>query len=452
MEIYGNAISPGVSCSAAAYDLANRRWYQLNVNDTAPSSRVASAEANCRRSTAGTFEVPDDEWLSSTVAKHVSHAYKSTGSPPTWEIINTTSTGQPFTFEQAEDNYTVGRLIFERFFYGHATSDLLPTIQFRDLQNKAYLSRGADYCEWEGKKCVFKRIEFDCDNESHENEIRARERLIQNISQESSVTPLDVDYEMMARFNVVPILAVVLHDETSSWMLGTRLEFPDEEVEGEEQFEEEIKDEGRLQEASVCAEAGEPENQSHIVAGFITPYMGRSLELFGEVQPSQGGVTSSENDDTPSMPAQGCLTPTVDVPITMKQLLDLVKGVRELSRCGVTHGDICYWNIILEEVEPRLATSSAPRLLLIDMGDTAPDYENDAVALADVLLWCLKHSSRLREDHVSRKRIIVASALLKEVDFDGAIGLLSPASVFEDGYKPKVSYFHDVQQAKRRRL
>lgn len=440
VEIYANAISPGISCSAAAYDLANRRWYKLNVSDTASS----------RPFNVGKFEVPDDEWLSSTVEKHVSHVYKSTGSPPTWNIINTTSTGQPSTFEQAKDNHCIGMPITERFFYGCASSDLLPTIQFRDLQNKAYLSRGADYCDWEGQKCVFKRIEFDCDNESHENEIRAREKIIQHINQESSVTPLDVNHEMMGRFNVVPILGVVLHDETSSWMVRTPTRFADDEDEGEEQFEEEDEDEGRLQKVPVRAESEEPEKQGYTVAGFITPYMGRSLELFGAVPPSQG-VISSDNHH-PSMPANGCLTTTADMPITMEQLLDLVKGVRELSKCGITHGDICYWNIVLEELEPRLASSFVPRLLLIDMGDTAPDYENDAVALADVLLWCLRHSSRLREDEVSRKTVVVASALLKEVDFDGAIGLLSPASVFEFGHKAKGSYSHNAQQAKRRRL
>lgn len=436
VQIYANAISPGVSCSAAAYDLANRRWYKLNVSDTASSS-------------VGTFEVPDDDWLSSTVERHVSHVYKSTGSPPTWNIINTTSTGQPFTFEEAKENDSIGMPITERFFYGHVLSDLLPTIQFRDLQNKAYLSRGADYCDWEGEKCVFKRIEFDCDNESHEHEIRAREKLIRHINQESSFTPLNVNHEMMARFNVVPILGVVLHDETSSWMVREPMKFADDEVEDEEKFEEEDEDESKPQEASVLTESGEPGKQSHTVAGFITPYMGRSLELFGAVNPNQD-VTSSE-EQAPSMPANRCLTTTADMPITMHQLLDLVKGVKELSACGVTHGDICYWNIVLEESEPRFASSAAPRLLLIDMGDTAPDYENDAVALADVLLWCLKHSSRLREDEAFRKIVIVASASLKEVDFDGAIGLLSPASVFEDEDTAKVSYSHIAQRAKRRR-
>lgn len=447
VEIYANAISPGVSCSARAYDLANRRWYELNVTDGTPSSNGDRNDEDSGRSAMRTFQVPDDDWLSSTVVKYVSDCYKSTGSPPTWNIINTNSFGQPVTFEQGKDDHRVGMPISERFFYGHEPSDQLPTIHFQDLRNKTYLSRGADYCDWEGRKCVFKRIEFDCDNESHENEIRAREHLIQHINQESTATTLDVNDEMMRRFHVVPILGVVLHDETSQWMIQRLTGFAVDEDEDEEQIENE-DEEDELQEASVT-EPGDAVQQSHTVAGFITPYMGRSLELFGAVQPCRGG--ESNEDHLPSMPALGSLTTTADVPITMEQLLDLVKGVRELSRCGVTHGDICYWNIVLEEPEPK-SLSVVPRLLLIDMGDTAPDYENDAVALAGVLLWCLKHSSSLREDTASRNKLIIASALLNEVDFDGAIGVLSPVSESKDGYKGEASHSPDVQQAKRRRL
>ncbi|KAJ0122698.1 hypothetical protein J7T55_003214 [Diaporthe amygdali] len=442
VEIYANAISPGVSCSARAYDLANRRWYELNVSDALSSSEGGTNDEDNERSAIRTFQVPEDDWLSSTVAKHVSDYFKSTGSPPTWNIINTTSTGQPVAFEQAKNDYYVGMPILESFSYGHKSLDQLPTIDFRDLRNKMYLSRGADYCDWKGDKCVFKRIEFDCDNESHENEIRAREHLIQQIDQESGATPIDVNNEMLRRFNVVPILGVVLHDETSQWMIRTRQEFAVDED------EENIEEDDGPQEVSVIApeDAMQP---GHIVAGFITPYMGRSLELFGAARPSMG--VESPKTHLPSLPALGTLTTTVDMPITKEQLLDLVKGVGELSRCGTTHGDICYWNIILQESAPPYL-SVAPRLLLIDMGDTAPDYENDAVALAGVLLWCLNHSTRLREDTTSRNKVIVASALLKEGDFDGAIGVLSLASMPECGYKSKAPYSNDAQQAKRRRI
>lgn len=447
VEIYSNGISPGVSCSAKAYDLANRRWYELNVCDAVLSSDGHRNDEDRGQADIRGFQVPDDDWLSSTVAKHVRECYKSTGSQPSWNIIKTTSIGQPVIFEQEKSDH-VGRPIFERFFYGYKSSDQLPTIKFRELSNKTYLSRGADYCDWERRKCVFKRIEFDCDNESHENEIRAREHLIQYINQRPTTTFSDVNDEMMRRFNVVPILGVVLHDETSQWMIDTPTDFGMygvNEDENEENSEDE--EEHGLQRASVT-EPEEAVQQSHTVAGFITPYMGRSLELLGAAQSSKG-LESNENN-LPSLPALGSLTITTDMPITIAQLVDLVEGVRELSRCGITHGDICYWNLVLEEADSQ-SLSSMPRLLLIDMGDTAPDYENDAVALAGVLLWCLNHSSSLREDTASRNMIIIASALLNDGDFDGAVGMLSSASVLEKG-NTRASCSDDVHQAKRRRL
>lgn len=451
VEIYANGISPGVSCSASAYDLANRRWYELNVRDTASDDNAPSARA------ARPFQVPDDDWLSSTVAKHVSDCYRDTGSPPTWDIINTTSVGHPVTFEYGKSrDYVVGMPITERFFYGHKASDCLPTIGFQALTNKTYLSRGADYCDWKGQKCVFKRIEFNCDNESHEQEIRAREQLIQHMTQESTGTaPLDVGHEMLRRFNVVPVLAVVLHDDTSRWMVRRRPAFSEEELQDDEEFDGGAEDEERLIEAPVEEEPDEAVQRNHTVAGFITPYMGRSLELLGAADPT---TTGGDRNGALllSMPALGSPSTTVDVPVTVEQLLDLVKGVRELSRCGVTHGDICYWNIVLEESRHRIpATSSAgPRLLLIDMGDTAPDYENDAVALTGFLLWCVEHSSALRRESASRKKVFIASALLNEVDFDGAIDILSPVFSLKKGYEADsdTGRSHDGQLAKRRRL
>ncbi|KAI1875939.1 uncharacterized protein JN550_001435 [Neoarthrinium moseri] len=54
VEVYSNLITPGVCCSAAAYDLANRRWYQFNAGD--PAVRDAGWRHDTRLD-----EVPDDE-------------------------------------------------------------------------------------------------------------------------------------------------------------------------------------------------------------------------------------------------------------------------------------------------------------------------------------------------------------------------------------------------------
>ncbi|KAH8903569.1 hypothetical protein BR93DRAFT_953261 [Coniochaeta sp. PMI_546] len=352
VEIYSNAITPGVCCSAAAYDLANRRWYQLNTGDP----------------------IPDDAWLSSTVEKHIKAYYSAKSTPPPWNTINTNSSGSSATFEVLEESL-VRRPITEKFIYGHKPSDKLPTTRFDQLREKTYLSRGADYCLWNGRKCVFKRIEFDCDVESHENEIRTREAIIECLEKNPEAASKDHNREMESRFNVVPILAVVLHDETSYW----------------------------------------------IVAGILLPYAGRSLDLLTTVTSDGSGIppSTSASRCSPSMTAR--------VPISEEQLLDLACGIRNLSKCGIVHGDICYWNTIL--THPGSTESLASRLLLIDMGDVAPDYQDDFDALGTLFLWCLAHSAAVLNDDKGRKRIVIAAALLKDGDISRAIGVLSPRSV-----------------------
>ncbi|POR35939.1 Uncharacterized protein TPAR_03866 [Tolypocladium paradoxum] len=255
--IYGNLITPGVKCSSNAYDLGNRRWYQLNVESP----------------------VTDDEWLSDVVAKHIKEHYCAHQAPPPWNAINTT---------------TIWRLRHK-----------LPTTSF-DKGEKVDLSRGADYCVWNGTKCVFKRIEFDVDIRSFEREIRTRETLIDCMG---DVDQHDASLEMSTRFNVVPILAVV------------------------------TKEKG----------LGLDDN----VMGFVMPFEGDILEILAEKAP----------DST--------------VPVTEKHLWDLARDVRELSRCGVMHGDINDWNTILCH-----AVSEQSQLLLIDLGDVTPDYEGDGKAPA----------------------------------------------------------------------
>lgn len=201
-------------------------------------------------------EVPDDEWLGPTVEKHIKAHYHSTAALPPWNTISTNSSGFPVTFELSEEAL-VRRPISENFSYGNRPSDKLPTTRFKQLCEKTYLSRGADYCLWDGKKCVFKRIEFNCDVESHENEIRTREAIIRCIERDQGSASEDQNYVMESRFNVVPILAVVLHDETSNWIVSNHSVNKD--------YLHDI----------------DTEPHSHQIAGFLMPYAGRSLDLLG---------------------------------------------------------------------------------------------------------------------------------------------------------------------------
>jgi hypothetical protein len=82
VEIFSNLITPRVCCAANAYDLANRRWYRLDVNS----------------------EVGDDDWLSSTVAKHIKEFYAANQTVPPWNTIKTTIEGSPVTFEISPDD------------------------------------------------------------------------------------------------------------------------------------------------------------------------------------------------------------------------------------------------------------------------------------------------------------------------------------------------------------
>ncbi|KAI1400597.1 hypothetical protein F4819DRAFT_487401 [Hypoxylon fuscum] len=238
---------------------------------------------------------------------------------------------------------------------------------------------------------------------------------------------------MESRFSVVPIIAVVLHDETSNWILshyaGDHRSLHEEDFEHDEDFnhDEDFKYDGDFQydgdfgknEGSENDE--DPGHDDYQIAGFLMPYAGRSLDLLN--------ATAVDSDKSPNssspLQALGSST-TTNLPINEEQLLDLTCGIRNLSKCGITHGDICYWNVVI--TEPELTASHAARLLLIDMGDVAPDYENDADALENLFLWCLEHSTRLKDNKRARKRIVTAAVLLKGGDLDRTIGVLSPSN------------------------
>ncbi|KAK5998620.1 hypothetical protein PT974_01001 [Cladobotryum mycophilum] len=194
VEIFSNLITQGACCSADAYDLANRRWYRLN----------------------GDAEVRDDDWLSSTIAKHIREYYAVNNEGPLWNTIRTTACGSPVTFETKPDDL-VGRPITESPSYGSEVTDKLPITSFDQLESLTYISRSADRRIWRGKNCVFKRIEFNVGIEPIRDEIRIRETLI-DATQPASVA--DVNSEIIRRFLITPVLAAVFGN-SKPWKPGT---------------------------------------------------------------------------------------------------------------------------------------------------------------------------------------------------------------------------------------
>ncbi|AEO63806.1 4307be2c-d19c-4148-a90c-d2ac654b26b5 [Thermothielavioides terrestris] len=332
VEIFSNLITPTVCYSAEAYDLANRRWYRLDVTEA---------------------EVPDDDWLAETVASHVRAYYDAHQQVPPWNTINMTARDSAASYEIRADDL-VSRPITKFLSYGTEPTDKLPTTSVDELKQLTYISRSADRCVWRGRDCVFKRIEFDVDIMPIAQEIRAREALIEAIGPVGSDADLNV--EMTNRFSVVPILAVVIGNR-QPWKPGT-------------------------------------------VAGFLMPFCGSDLEILTR-------------------------NPADELPITEAQLRGLVRGVRELGRCGVKHGDIRFWNTVLQPGEG----SQEARLLLIDLGSVAPDYDGDAKALGTLLLWCVARACSLKADGAAKARVVAAAAALRaDEDFDTALACLSGES------------------------
>ncbi|KAM0324443.1 hypothetical protein ACHAQA_008225 [Verticillium albo-atrum] len=332
IEIYDNLGSSAASCSVRAYDVANRRWYQLDVDSP----------------------VTDDAWLSSIAQKHIRAYHRGHRRQPRWNTIRTTLKGSPVAY-QTQDEDTVAQSITSSLRYGNETGDRFPTVQYGDIHEKKYLSKGADLCLWNGRQAVFKRIEFDADVQAFERAIRTREKLIACI--DGQVEGKEIFSEMEQRFNVVPIHAVVIKDDSPGpWETNT-------------------------------------------VAGVLMPFAGSSLDTLAK----NGGVS-----------------------ITEGQLFDLTRGVRELNRQGIMHGDICDWNVTVQP--PGVLNASGVqggKLLLVDMGNVAPDYEGDARILGKLLHWCLQHCESLRRDIAIKERVVSAANVLEERgDFDAAVELL----------------------------
>ncbi|KAK0111711.1 hypothetical protein ONS95_002054 [Cadophora gregata] len=296
--IYGNLVTPGTCSSAEAYDLGNRKWYQLNVNS----------------------EVDDDEWMSRIVEEHISKYYQSHGKIPPFNVINVTSDGTFITYETQPDD-DVARPITKKLRYDPNDSRFIAISDSGELTDKSYLGRGVDRCMWKNRECVFKRIEFNVDIQAIDREIKVREQLMAVMDKTSSMDQEDL---MQQNYHVVPILAVVLHQESDN----------------------EVK-------------------------GILMPFLGPSLSSIFE--PEQGSAKS------PIQPK--------DIAITMAQIRDLVLGVREMSSAAIMHGDINERNTLLVS-----ASRKPGRLMLCDLGSVAPDYQSDAVALGELLLWLIGHA------------------------------------------------------------
>lgn len=199
--IYNTSITADDTTSASAYDVANRRWYQLNVDS------VISDE---------------EEWMSEVITRYLLEYHAQSGqngSLPDFNVINTTREESPITFRKKPIEEFAPR-IRGNILYGQGRLDVFPTTTFDLIKRKTFLSCSSDRCVWKGLDCVFKRIEFDEDLAIIEREIRTRETLVRALKQST-----DPEATMQSRFHILPILAVVHKNSSTDEVLGILLPY-----------------------------------------------------------------------------------------------------------------------------------------------------------------------------------------------------------------------------------
>jgi serine/threonine protein kinase len=298
--------------------------------------------------------------MADIISTHISTYYHIMGNQTPFNVINATMDGSLLTFD-TQPNHVIARPIRERLEYRSQGEPAIPITSFDRLVDNASLGRSVDRCRWNGQDCAFKRIEFDCDVQAIEREIKSSEKLLE-LPELCCQTIEDANKIMEHRFNVLPILAVVV-------------------------FEQGVNND---------------------VMGILMPFGDLNLEsLFA----SGTGATASASGPK-------------DLQITREQLRDLTRGVRELAQVGVVHGDIVDRNTLLKLDEATAAQGFQRQnsLVLVDFGSVAPDYKNDAFALGELFMWCNVRSSW---DVSDQRKVEDAAQVLKDKgDFDRALSIL----------------------------
>jgi hypothetical protein len=161
-----NSITPFARISAGVYDFANRRWYELNVEQ----------------------EIEDEEWIERKVRQYIDSAVQP------FNTISIDEKGDVIL--GLKDNGDVDRPITGIVEY-HGP---LPTTSLGMISKRKYRSGRVDTCQWKGRTCAYKCIDFKEDIKGMLREIRTRETIREKLGDQIH--------------GVAPILAVVVQPST----------------------------------------------------------------------------------------------------------------------------------------------------------------------------------------------------------------------------------------------
>lgn len=186
-NIYG-CTNDGTWRSFHVLDLPQRRWYEVNIHRT-------WYEANIDAS--ATLPPPPLSEAEQDAVEHLV-AYHITQQSCPFNTVNINGDGSA----THEIKASIGVPLRRQPIVSDST---FPTVYHDDIMKKRYLDRAIDICEWNGKVCLYKQLEFDGLIPQMQREIFTREAICNHFS---SVTS-----EQLFTVGITPILAVVVHGD-----------------------------------------------------------------------------------------------------------------------------------------------------------------------------------------------------------------------------------------------
>ena len=165
LSVHGCGIIPFTSTSVSLYDLPQRRWYELNIDQPMPLA-------------------DHEEWFEQTVLDHIM----------TKQSFNT------ININKGVVTYTTKEKISRPLRPPIVSKPSFPVAHYTDIRQKKYLRLAVDTCGWNGLDFVYKQLEFEEFTNAMQREITSRETLLEYYGPNTS----------LSEYGICPIIAIVV--------------------------------------------------------------------------------------------------------------------------------------------------------------------------------------------------------------------------------------------------
>ncbi|TAQ86215.1 hypothetical protein B7494_g5465 [Chlorociboria aeruginascens] len=348
------------SIACQVYDWANRRWFFV------------------KNSGGHKYNQTYQSYLCEMLRDYCSTYYHKHGKQRVMNVINSF----PIPAEDEIQGFKVSRVppkdldVLPDSYYQRSDLDYcpkwgIPMTTFDQVLQKDFMRGRVDSCIWQGRDCVYKRIIWKSDCESMRREIEVHTLLLQAVGHETESFETRTNL-VEERFNMVPILAIVVTESPK------------------------------------------------VVLGILMPLAGENLAALAGLEKLQGLKALPDPEESalyknhPKRVPGKVWASTKPSPFTGGQLCDLMRGLHELFRLRITHGDVRSQNVLLKHHTPKPGDEYQGRLrmVLIGLGDERKDYKGDPWGLADLYIWCTENSTWW--DYDTKQSISVVTNILRK--------------------------------------